>query len=206
MRAPRNRGFFFAQKMSLHIIQSHHNKLFLRYLFPQRWPHYVASHTTTLRYTHYTLSRPTLSYSTKVKPPIPVPSTLAAQSRKINTFVRYESPFACQHGILFLLFCNILAIRILQTPIGMGLSNRNGLYYYFILRNIYIHPKINFIFCTYPQGARSLLFFLGLVLARAFFSLTPSIFENKGILQTFRPRNPHQSSTVKYSYGRNVVE
>ena len=122
------------------------NMLHLRYLFPQRWPHYVASRSTTLRYTHYTLLRPTLSYRTKARPPKPVPSTLAAQCVGSSTFVRYESPFACQHGILFLLFCNILVLRILRTPIGMGLSRRYGLYYSIILRNIYIHPKFIFSF------------------------------------------------------------
>ena len=145
---PRNRGLFFSPKFSEpHPSSSTRcNMLHLRYLFPQRWPHYVASHTTTLRYTHYTLLRPTLSYGTKAKPPRPVPSTLAAQCVGSSTFVRYESPFACQHVILFQLFCNIPDIRILQAPTGMGLSKGKELYYYFILRNIYIHPKIIFLF------------------------------------------------------------
>jgi hypothetical protein len=122
------------------------NMLHLRYLFPQRWPHCLACRIITLRYTHYTLLRPTLSYGTKAKPPRPVPSTLAAQCVGSSTFVRYESPFACQHRILFLLFCNILATRILQTPIGIGLSKEKELYYSIILRNIYIHPKFIFSF------------------------------------------------------------
>lgn len=123
-------GFFFAQNfphtthhgMSLHIIQSHHNKLFLRYLFPLRWPHWPARRYTTLRYRCYTLLRPALSYCTKVKPPKPVPYPLAALCVGSSTFVRYESLFACQSVILSILFSNILATRIKQTPTGMGLS------------------------------------------------------------------------------------